>query len=142
MALREVFVDTSAWYAVAVPADRCHPRAAALFRELLEQRATLITSDYVLDETLTRLRYDTTHADAVAFWRGVVDAQAKGHLRIERVDEAMWAAAIVLFERFSDTQLSVTDCSTLAISGALGLGEVFAFDSHLAMTGMRLVPGK
>jgi predicted nucleic acid-binding protein len=48
-----IFVDTSAWFAVAVPTDRNH-RCANDFLHGADP-ATLVTTDYVLDETLTLL---------------------------------------------------------------------------------------
>ena len=48
-----VFVDTSAWFAAVVPSDPNHPRAA---NWLAANSEVLITTDYILDETLTLLR--------------------------------------------------------------------------------------
>jgi predicted nucleic acid-binding protein len=48
-----VFVDTSAWFAAVVPSDPNHSRAASW---LATNSDVLITTDYVVDETLTLLR--------------------------------------------------------------------------------------
>jgi len=48
-----IFVDTGAWYASVVPADANH---AAASRWLSRNTAPLITTNYVVDETLTLLR--------------------------------------------------------------------------------------
>lgn len=47
-----IFVDTGAWFAAIVPTDPNHERAAAF---LAANREPLITTDYVVDETLTLL---------------------------------------------------------------------------------------
>jgi predicted nucleic acid-binding protein len=48
-----IFVDTGAWFASIVPADPHHRRIV----EFLHRNSLpLITSDYVIDETLTLLR--------------------------------------------------------------------------------------
>jgi predicted nucleic acid-binding protein len=48
-----VFVDTSAWFAAVVPTDSDHLHAA---RWLAANSERLLTTDYVVDETLTLLR--------------------------------------------------------------------------------------
>ena len=48
-----IFVDTSAWFASAVDEDINHSAAS----QWLEQKGeALVTSDYIVDETLTLLR--------------------------------------------------------------------------------------
>ena len=48
-----IFVDTGAWYASLVPIDPNHEKAVAW---LTTNRSPLVTTDYVIDETLTLLR--------------------------------------------------------------------------------------
>jgi predicted nucleic acid-binding protein len=48
-----IFVDTGAWFAAVVPTDPDHPAAS---RWLAGNTQPLLTTDYVIDETLTLLR--------------------------------------------------------------------------------------
>ena len=48
-----IFVDTGAWYASLVPTDPDHTKAV---QWLAENHSPLLTTDYVIDETLTLLR--------------------------------------------------------------------------------------
>jgi uncharacterized protein len=48
-----IFVDTGAWYASLVPTDPDHTRAV---QWLAQNHSPLVTTDYVIDETLTLLR--------------------------------------------------------------------------------------
>ncbi len=48
-----IFVDTGAWYASLVPTDPDHQSAA---HWLATNHYPLLTTDYVMDETLTLLR--------------------------------------------------------------------------------------
>ena len=48
-----IFVDTGAWFASVVPTDRDH---AVAVRWLRHNTQPLITTDYVVDETLTLLK--------------------------------------------------------------------------------------
>ena len=48
-----IFVDTGAWFASVVPSDRDH---AAATRWLSHNTQPLITTNYIVDETLTLLK--------------------------------------------------------------------------------------
>jgi len=48
-----IFVDTSAWFTAVVPSDPDHSAAASW---LAINHEALLTTDYVVDETLTLLR--------------------------------------------------------------------------------------
>src|SRR5215213_2653438 len=48
-----IFVDTGAWYASLVPTDPDHAQAKSW---LAANNSRLLTTDYVIDETLTLLR--------------------------------------------------------------------------------------
>ncbi len=87
----EVFVDTGGWYAVSVPRDRRPRLAVQHYASLLDDDALLITSDCVLDETITRLRYDSGHDTSIEFLDQVEQSANRGFLRILRVDERVWS---------------------------------------------------
>lgn len=133
-------MDTSGWYAVAAVKDKYHSEGARHFKELLGSAAQLFTSDYVLDETLTRLRYDTSHREALAFWQKIEAAQQAHVLTVLRVDEPIWTAALDIFIRYEDQLLSFTDCSSFELARAHALDEVFAFDDHFRMFGLVVLP--
>lgn len=48
-----IFVDTGAWYASLVPTDPEHEKAV---QWLAANHSPLLTTDYVIDETLTLVR--------------------------------------------------------------------------------------
>lgn len=56
-----IFVDTGAWIALTDRSDRHHAEAVAIYKSLRQGRERFVTTDYVIDETVTRLRHDTTH---------------------------------------------------------------------------------
>ena len=62
-----IFVDTGAWIALLNRNDQHHQEAATVYKSLRQQRIRLLTINYVIDETITRLRYDISHSVAVMF---------------------------------------------------------------------------
>ena len=65
--VRTVFVDTGAWIALAVRQDQLHPSAAAHARRLARALTPLLTTNYVMLETYTYIRYHYDHQKALAF---------------------------------------------------------------------------
>ena len=65
--MKPIFVDTGAWIAIAVARDEMHQPAAAYAAQLAQRSVPLLTTNYVLSETYTRIRYDDGHARALAF---------------------------------------------------------------------------
>jgi hypothetical protein len=62
-----VFVDTSGWIALLSRDDRFHGRALSRYDELANDGSRLLTNNYVVDETATRLRYGLGLAAALDF---------------------------------------------------------------------------
>ena len=50
----KIFVDTSAWYAIADPSDRNH-QSALSYRNQIARKYKLVISNYILDELYTLL---------------------------------------------------------------------------------------
>ena len=63
----KVFIDTSAFCALAIPKDQNNSNAKAIHTKLQEQKAIIYTSDYVLDESYTLLKMRGSHTTSVKF---------------------------------------------------------------------------
>jgi uncharacterized protein len=81
----KTFVDTGGWLAVVVQTDQYHEVGVLHYEVLINRRERLFTSDYVLDETVTRIRYDASHSTAVAFLDLIGAAKRSGSLHILHV---------------------------------------------------------
>lgn len=80
-----IFVDTSAWYANEVEDDTNHASAMEFVKKLATNRfGILVTSDYVLDETLTLIRKRRGARAAVAFLDKITETQSLTLVWIER----------------------------------------------------------
>jgi predicted nucleic acid-binding protein len=130
------FVDTSGWYAVLVPSDANHDRAAAWFSS---DAHPLVTTDYVIDETLTLLR-SRGQRDLALDWGAAIfgpNSQAEVHY-LTRVE---LATAWDVFRRFGDKDWSFTDCTSKVVIEAAGITDAFSFDQHFRQFGtVRVVP--
>ena len=80
--MNAVFVDTGGWMACADRSDPAHVACTAARDATLEAGRLLITTDFVVDETLTLIRFRLGLAAANTWWQQI-DGSAR--LRWERV---------------------------------------------------------
>jgi len=132
-----VFVDTAGWMACADSADAAHRRASAARDAALESGRTLVTSDFVVDETLTLIRFRLGLAAADSWWRQV---DASRRLRWERVDSERFERARHLFFQYGDNDFSFTDCTSFVIMRELRLTHVLTTDGHFRQAGFQMMP--
>ena len=132
-----LFVDTSGWYAAFNRAERAHE---AVRQALAQARASLrpiVTSDYVVDETLTLVRMRIGHRIAVevgdAVWR-------RGGAEVIDVEPSVKESAWQIFRRYREHALSFTDCTSAALMRERGIDEVLTLDRHFTVLGFVAVP--
>lgn len=132
---QSLFVDTSAWYALADAGDPHHQGAVKL-RCLLADRHTLVTTNHVVSETYTLLRVRLGFGAAQQFLSSV-----RGSLYTERVFiQAPWEeAAEDLLARYAGQDFSYVDATSFVAMQRLGLQQALAFDHHFAVLGFTLV---
>lgn len=124
-----IFVDTSAWYAASSTRDANH-QAAKHF--LTSARQRLVTSNFVVDETLTLFRARGEKQLALAFGREVIEGPVAEIITISDQD---FTDAWQVFQRYADKQWSFTDCTSRVLMERLGIGCAFAFDEHFRQFG-------
>ena len=135
-----LFLDTSAFVAIEDLDDANHRRAVE-FRERIRRGETpfrsLHTSNYVVDETLTLLRFHCGHHVAVTFRRSLETSKLVGVLWVtDALEEAAWN----VFEKRSEKEYSFTDCTSFALMDAEAIRNAFTFDEHFSQQGYNTVP--
>jgi len=133
-----IFIDTSAFYALEVEDDVNHANARA-FLNILRKGAygALITSDYVLDETLTLLRIKHGFEYAVKFLNKIRSSKS---LKIVWVNETVFEAALEYFKMNKGLKWSFTDCVSFAIMRSLDINHMFTFNKNFEQAGFTKLP--
>lgn len=132
-----LFVDTAGWVACADGSDPDHARCCSVRDEALEAGRTLVTSDFVVDETLTLLRFRLGLSAADAWWRQI---DVSTRVRWERVDAARFDRARELFFQYRDKAFSFTDCTSFAIMRELRVTQALTTDRHFRQMHFQVVP--
>lgn len=135
--MNAVFVDTGGWMACADQSDPAHVACMAARDATLEAGSILLTTDFVLDETLTLIRFRLGLVAANAWWQQI-DGSAR--LRWERVESDRFERARHLFFQYRDKDLSFTDCTSFAVMRELKLTTVITTDSHFRQVGFDVLP--
>jgi uncharacterized protein len=130
-----VFVDSSAFYAVLDQDDDNHRKAASTWVDIIGQSCGLVTSNYVILETLALLQSRIGIEAVRVFQNDVVPL-----VRIEFVTPELHSIGIAALLAASKRKLSLVDCISFEIVRNLGLEAVFAFDLHFRTYGFRMLP--
>jgi predicted nucleic acid-binding protein len=123
--------------ACADGADPAHGRARAARDKLLEAGQVLVTTDYVVDETLTLLRMRLGLRAAQAWWTQV-DASSRVLWQWIDADRAERARGV--FFRRQDKDYSFTDCTSFVVMRELKLREALTTDRHFRQMGFQVLP--
>ena len=121
-----VFLDTGAFLALADEDDDYHTAAKSIYTELLQSKAQLLTSNFVLSETYTLIRSKVSHQAAVEFMKRLDQTGIK----VLRVSEAIEQTGKAIFVRYDDKDFSFVDCTSFALIDHHRLDQAFAFDGH------------
>lgn len=133
-------MDTGAFIALLWQRDRAHAACRDHLRRLRTAGDALLTSNLVLAETATRLRYDAGLGAALAFRTLVDEAVRTGQLSVRHSDPALDAKAWDVMERYRDQQLSFADCTGAVVAQEARVGAVFGLDSDFVVLGFTLEP--
>lgn len=120
-----VLVDTSAVLAMLHLQDRNHLEADAIWRRLLEQSATIWSTNYVVVESVSLLqaRYGLHVVQ-------IFQASMLPILRIIWIEADMHELAMRSLLLSNRRNLSFVDCSSMAVARTNGIQHIFAFDRH------------
>ena len=135
--MNALFVDTSGWTACADAADPAHDRCREARDSALKAGRTLVTTDFVVDETLTLLRI-RLGLDATERWWTQLDGSTR--LRWERIDSDRFEKARLLFFQYRDKDFSFTDCTSFVVMRQTRLTHAIATDRHFRQAGFQTLP--
>lgn len=133
-ALRAVFIDTGAWVALRYGRDQHHSRAQALLRRLRDEGLGLVTTEWVLAESVTLLKARGAVDHALALGDSIQSGRL-GYLAESTPERRR--RAWELFVRYRERRVGWVDCASFAVMEELGLTQFFGFDEDFVRAGFR-----
>ncbi len=139
----KLFLDTSSLLSVFDRSDDHHSVCSDLWKELFQERNyEPVISDYILDELMTRIRYEVSHAIALQVLTNLIQLVDRGRLTFIWVNQTYFDQGRRIFERYRDQKFSFTDCTSFAICRDTGIQEAFALDSDFRIFGLNVIPAQ
>ncbi|HVH09211.1 MAG TPA: PIN domain-containing protein [Gemmatimonadales bacterium] len=133
----ELFVDTSAWYALILRRDPSHARVAEALRVRIRQGAGIVTTNLVLAETHALLLRRATRATALAFLHQV---DQPPNLVVRSTGELEARALTDWLDRCADQEFSFTDAVSFALMAERAITDALTLDRHFATAGFQVRP--
>jgi uncharacterized protein len=122
-----VFVDASAFIAHLNRRDARHQEAHAIFAELRQQQATLVTCTWTAYEALSIVKARVGAGAAKALWGWLSDPE---NVALVSVAPEIERTALDLFLTYEDKTWGIVDCASFVVMGQLDCKHAFAFDRH------------
>ncbi|MEK6680789.1 MAG: type II toxin-antitoxin system VapC family toxin [Nitrospirota bacterium] len=137
MPQESIFVDTSAWLAIADKDDAHHRKAAFIFPSLLKNYRSLITSNLVIAEAYILILNELGHKAAIDFLE-----RLKASPRILKIysTEEIEASAEKILIKYNDQDFSYADSVSFGIMRKEKIRKAFCFDKHFLTAGFECIP--
>jgi len=137
MMLEDIFVDSSAWIALADKDDSHHKEAASNYPSIFKNHKNLITSNLVIAETYIVLLKELRHKAAIEFLERI-----KASPRILKIysNENIETEAEGILAKYMDQEFSYTDAVSFVIMKRQKIRKAFCFDKHFATAGFTSIP--
>jgi len=131
----QTFIDTGFFKALVDGEDDFHSKAKQIWGKLRTKNLRLITSNFIIDETLTVIRAKCSLKKAMKFRDLLADnSQIVKIVRVTAVDElGAWQWFVKNWSK-----LSFTDCVSFSVMKRLGIKRVASFDKHFQRAGFEL----
>ena len=139
-----LFVDTWGWLALRDKKDAGFRAASLVLWENIEQGNKLCTTDYVLDETITRVYQKYGGAEGERILEELLESLESCKVQVERITVERFDHALRLRRRYRDKpDISFTDFTSMVVMRELAITDILTGDQHFTQVnlGFRLMPG-
>jgi predicted nucleic acid-binding protein len=130
-----ILIDTSAFYAILDGDDAYHARAVERWEKELIEEDILVTTNYIVLESMTLLQARIGMAAVRAFHDSVLP-----QVRVEWIDENAHSRSTSGFLSTERRGPSLVDFSTFDTMRRLGIRSAFTFDRHFRQYGFDTLP--
>jgi len=125
-----IFVDTSALLPILNQDDVDFPAAQRIWERLAKEQAALVTSSYVLVETVALIQNRLGMAAVQDFQESIVPL-----FQVVWITEALHQIGVAALLVVNRRQLSLVDCVSFVVCRQRQIEQVFAFDAHFSEQG-------
>jgi len=135
-----LFMDTWGWGTISNPEEIGHQKVKEILWNLPKSGTHLVTTNLVLAETYTLVRFRIHHQAALELHKKVEALISTRLLKVIYVTNELEQAAWKIFERYSDKNFSFTDCTSFVTMQILMIRQVITGDQHFKQMGYLVLP--
>ncbi|MFH1712677.1 MAG: PIN domain-containing protein [Candidatus Jacksonbacteria bacterium] len=134
--IKQCFFDTSAIVSTLIKNDQHHQKATQILSNINKKPAIeRITTDYVLDESLTLLKARGYYKLAADFSKGLLGTNFK----IIYITPAIFQQSLLYFAKHQDKAYSFTDCVSFVVMRNYQIKHAFTFDHHFEQASFLII---
>ncbi len=134
--MREVFADTSFWFALLIRSDQWHAAAQRARRAVGSRK--VVTTELVLIELLDGIsRYGAYYRDSAANFAKELRASRQVEV-IKYESDQVWAA-VDYYQSRPDQRWGLTDCASFIVMQERGITEALTSDRDFAQAGFTIL---
>jgi predicted nucleic acid-binding protein len=135
----QVLIDSDAFVGWMVELDAHHQQARQIFHQLKEQQSHLVTTSFVVAETVTVLSHRSGQALARTF---LDEAIENDNFPVIFIAQELYRQALDIFKKQNKKGTSVTDCANVAVARCFHIPTIFSFDKVYPKSfGLELIGG-
>lgn len=129
------YIDTSAFLAILNANDLYHQAARQTWQEILASDGLLLSSNYVILETMAVLQ----HRIGVHAVR-LFESDLAPVIEMIWIDETLHKIGVSAVLAANRRQLSLVDCTSFEVIRQYQIDRVFTFDPHFREQGFSVIP--
>jgi predicted nucleic acid-binding protein len=131
---KEVFIDSSA---IFVMGDRSSEEGEAVEEFLLTRRTPLVTTNFILAETLSLVTKRIGKTKGIEVGEKVISS---GIIRLIYLEEALQREAWQFYKKYRDKDFDFIDATSFVYCKQQGIREVLTLDHHFTQMGFTIFP--
>mgnify|MGYP001560194092 CR=1 FL=1 len=125
----KVFIDTGAFIAYFIKQEKYHDDVVSKYKLYRKQKATLLTSDYILDELMTWFCAKQNKHILEKLIAALQKMQEGKEVKVLSVDQIIFKKAQDVLLKFSEHKISFTDATSYVLYKDFSIDEVFTLDN-------------
>lgn len=132
----EIFIDTSAWVALADQKDNYYAAAAQIYPEILTSYFRFVTSNLLVAESYVTIRRELGHSMSIRY----LEIMKSARLIVVHSTAELEAEAEKILRQYDDQSFSFADAVSFAVMRERHIQEAFTFDRHFGVLGFTILP--
>ena len=130
-----IFIDTGAFLSRFIVNDTYHKKSLSLWKKIESKKIICYTSNFIIDELATLLLRRTGADFCYDKINRIYESPQFNILRPTKENEFN---ALELLKKYSDQEISFTDCISFDLIKSNRIQKAFTFDKHFSYVGIAI----